>query len=81
MPTSASNTYARNITALLMHLLNDGALAIDLDDEIQAGVVITHGSNIVQPATKALLDECGQESVMPARRLASEGRPTTPADA
>ena len=81
MPTSASNTYARNITALLMHLLNDGALAIDLNDEIQAGVVITHGGDIVQPATKALLEERGQESVMPTRRLASEGRPITQADA
>jgi H+-translocating NAD(P) transhydrogenase subunit alpha len=81
MPTSASNTYARNITALLMHLLNDGALVIDLDDEIQAGVVITHGGDIVQPATKALLEERGQESVVPTRQLASERRPTTQADA
>jgi NAD(P) transhydrogenase subunit alpha len=57
MPTSASNTYARNITALLVHLLNDGALAIDLDDEIQAGVVITHDGAVVQAATAALLAE------------------------
>jgi H+-translocating NAD(P) transhydrogenase subunit alpha len=56
MPTSASNTYARNITALLTHLVKDGAVAIDLDDEIQAGVVITHGGDVVQPATKALLE-------------------------
>ena len=57
MPTSASNTYARNITAVLMHLLQDGVVAIDLNDEIQAGVVITHGGDVVQPATKKLLKD------------------------
>jgi NAD(P) transhydrogenase subunit alpha len=81
MPTSASNAYARNIAALLTHLLKDGTVAIDLDDEIQAGVVITHGGDIVQPATKALLEERGQESVVPTGRFASQGRPTTQADA
>jgi NAD(P) transhydrogenase subunit alpha len=56
MPTSASNAYARNISALLLHLLNEGQLAIDLDDEIQRGVVITHDGSVVQPATAALLE-------------------------
>ncbi|HEY7046522.1 MAG TPA: Re/Si-specific NAD(P)(+) transhydrogenase subunit alpha [Jatrophihabitantaceae bacterium] len=56
MPTSASNAYARNISALLLHLLNEGRLAIDLDDEIQRGVVITHDGSVVQPATAALLE-------------------------
>jgi H+-translocating NAD(P) transhydrogenase subunit alpha len=61
MSTSASNTYARNISALLLHLVSDGALAIDQltadADEIAAGVVITHGGSVVQPATAALLSE------------------------
>ena len=56
MPTSASNAYARNIGALLLHLLSDGALHIDLDDEIQRGVVITHGGSVVQAATAKLLE-------------------------
>lgn len=56
MPTSASNAYARNIGALLLHLLADGELHIDLDDEIQRGVVITHGGSVVQPATAKLLE-------------------------
>jgi len=56
MPTSASNAYARNISALLLHLLSEGRLAIDLDDEIQRGVVITHDGSVVQPATAALLE-------------------------
>ena len=56
MPTSASSAYARNISALLLHLLSEGQLAIDLDDEIQRGVVITHDGSVVQPATAALLE-------------------------
>lgn len=55
MATSASNAYARNITALLTHLLRDGQLVIDLDDEIQRGVVVTHGGEVVHPATAELL--------------------------
>jgi len=57
MPTSASNTYARNISALLLHMLSEGQLAIDLDDEIQRGVVITHDGSVVQEATAKLLEE------------------------
>ena len=55
VPTAASNAFARNISALLLHMVNDGELAIDLSDEIQAGVVITHDGAVVQAATAALL--------------------------
>ncbi len=54
VPTAASNAYSRNISALLLHLTKDGALAIDTSDEIQAGVVITHDGSIVHPAVAAL---------------------------
>ena len=57
MPTASSNAYSRNISALLLHMVADGELAIDLSDEIQAGVVITHDGTVVQPATAALLAE------------------------
>jgi NAD(P) transhydrogenase subunit alpha len=60
LATSASSTYARNLTALLLHLVADGQLAIDLTDEVQAGVVITHNGSVVQPATLALLADGGQ---------------------
>ena len=55
VPTAASAAFARNVSALLLHMVADGALAIDLTDEIQAGVVITHDGAVVQPATAALL--------------------------
>ena len=57
VPTAASAAFARTVTALLLHMVADGKLAIDLTDEIQAGVVITHDGAVVQPATAALLAE------------------------
>ena len=55
MPTAASNAYSRNISALLEYMTKDGALAIDTGDEIQAGVVITHGGRVVNEGVAALL--------------------------
>jgi NAD(P) transhydrogenase subunit alpha len=49
VPTAASNAYSRNVSALLLHMVADGALALDLNDEIQAGVVISHGGKLVHP--------------------------------
>ena len=57
MPTAASNAYSRNISALLEHLCADGELVIDLTDEIQAGVVVTHDGAIVHPGVLALTQE------------------------
>jgi len=55
VPTASSNAYSRNISALLLHMISDGALAIDTTDEIQAGVVITHGGKVVNEAVARLL--------------------------
>jgi NAD(P) transhydrogenase subunit alpha len=57
VPTAASAAYSRNISAVLLSMMKDGTLAIDLDDEIQAGVVITHDGEVVQPATAKLLEK------------------------
>jgi H+-translocating NAD(P) transhydrogenase subunit alpha len=61
VPTAASNAYSRNISALLLHLVSTSdpehrALAIDTTDEIQAGVVVTHGGEVVHAAVAKLLD-------------------------
>ncbi|HEU5416254.1 MAG TPA: Re/Si-specific NAD(P)(+) transhydrogenase subunit alpha [Streptosporangiaceae bacterium] len=50
MPTAASSMYARNVSSLLQYLVKDGALAIDCDDDLQAGVIITHDGQVVHPA-------------------------------
>jgi NAD(P) transhydrogenase subunit alpha len=55
VPTAASNAYSRNISAVLLHLTRDGALAIDTSDEIQAGVVIAYDGKVVHPGVADLL--------------------------
>jgi NAD(P) transhydrogenase subunit alpha len=59
MATAASTAYARNLNALLAHLIRDGVPHIDPTDEIQAGVVITHQGTVVNPAVANLLDALG----------------------
>ncbi|NMO55749.1 NAD(P) transhydrogenase subunit alpha [Actinoplanes sp. TBRC 11911] len=46
VPGAASTAYGRNVLALLAHLMPDGVLTLDLDDEIQAAVVACHGGQI-----------------------------------
>jgi NAD(P) transhydrogenase subunit alpha len=46
MPLHASQMYARNIAAVLEHLVHDGELALDLDDEINADAIITHDGRV-----------------------------------
>ncbi len=56
MPAGASQFYARNISALLLHFVKDGAMTYDFTEEITVGTVITHGGQVVQAATKKLLE-------------------------
>jgi NAD(P) transhydrogenase subunit alpha len=54
LPTAASAAYSRNVASLLLHLVRNGRLVIDLADEIQAGVLVTHDGRIIRPAPEAL---------------------------
>lgn len=56
MPAGASQFYARNVSAFLLHFMKDGALNIDLTDEISAATVITHDGKVIQDATRKLLE-------------------------
>jgi H+-translocating NAD(P) transhydrogenase subunit alpha len=53
--TDASKLYAKNVQALFSHLVKDGKLVVDLDDEITKGVCITTGGKIVHPAVAKLV--------------------------
>jgi len=55
MPYHASQMYSRNIASLLALLLKDGQAAIDMDDEVLKGTVITQGGQVVHDATRKLL--------------------------
>ena len=56
MPAGASQFYARNLAAFLGHLMKDGALTLDMADEITVATVITRDGAIVQEQTKKLLE-------------------------
>ncbi len=46
MPQHASQLYARNVATFLQHLAADGALSIDLADEIVAATCIVHEGSV-----------------------------------
>ena len=56
VPLHASQMYAKNISALLLHLVKDASLVIDLDDEITSATLISRGGQIVHPRVKESLD-------------------------
>jgi H+-translocating NAD(P) transhydrogenase subunit alpha len=62
MPAGASQFYARNMSSFLLHFMKDGAMAYDLADEIQAATVITRDGDVVQEATKKLLQPAATEA-------------------
>jgi len=47
VPFHASQMYARNLTAFLLHLFADGRLDLGRDDEIVRETLLTHGGEIV----------------------------------
>ena len=55
MPLHASQLYARNVANLLLHLVKDGAINLDFQDEITRGACVTHGGEIVSERAKQLL--------------------------
>ena len=55
MPLHASQLLARNVANLLLHLVKDGAIAIDFTDEITKGCCVTHGGEIVNERAKQLV--------------------------
>ncbi len=42
VPHHASQTYARNLTNLVLSLVRDGALVVDLEDEVVRTICVTH---------------------------------------
>ncbi len=57
MPEDASTLYARNVLALLDLMVKEGAIGLDLEDEVLAGSLLTHGGEIVHEPTAKSLQE------------------------
>jgi H+-translocating NAD(P) transhydrogenase subunit alpha len=48
-PQDASELYARNVTALLALVIQDGRVTLDLEDPVIAGCCVTRGGEVVHP--------------------------------
>lgn len=53
----ASQMYAKNISNFLLHLVKDGRLLVDLDDEITRETLVARDGQVVHPRVLAALDE------------------------
>jgi NAD(P) transhydrogenase subunit alpha len=70
MPAPASQMYAKNLMALLQHLISDGELRLDFTDEITHGACVTHAGEIRH--------ELMRQAIMEAQTAAVEQEGNTP---
>ena len=54
-PFDASQLYARNVAAFLDHVLEEGELRLDTDDEIVSGALVARGGAVVHPRVREQL--------------------------
>ncbi len=62
IPYHASQMYAKNIATFLLHLVKDGQLTIDLEDEITRATLVTRGGDVVHPRVREVLGLAGGSS-------------------
>jgi len=55
VPFHASEMYAKTVTNYLAHLLKEGRVHLDLDDELTRGPLVTHQGEILYEAVKTTL--------------------------
>ena len=59
IPANASQMYAKNIVTFLKHLVTDGQLQLDLEDEITSGAMLTHEGRVTNERVAALAETGG----------------------
>jgi NAD(P) transhydrogenase subunit alpha len=59
IPANASQMYAKNLSTFLNHLVPEGELVLDLEDEITAGAMLTHEGKIVNEAVRVRVEGGG----------------------
>lgn len=55
IPNTASQLYAKNLSAFFLHLLKDGEMRIDPEDEIARETLVTRGGEVVNPKVREAL--------------------------
>jgi len=63
VPYHASQMYAKNLTNFLIHLVKDGKMQMNLEDEITRGTLVTQGGEIVNPRLREFFGLPALESV------------------
>ncbi|MFC1493007.1 Re/Si-specific NAD(P)(+) transhydrogenase subunit alpha [candidate division KSB1 bacterium] len=56
IPFHASQMYSKNITTFIMHLIKEGKLELNLEDEITAETLLTKDGSVIHPRVKELLN-------------------------
>ena len=52
VPYHASQMYAKNLTNFLLHLVKNGALQLNMEDEITRSTLLTHQGEVVNPRVR-----------------------------
>jgi len=55
IPFHASQMYSRNVTNFLGHLVSEGRVELDLEDELTTGALLTHQGKIANERVRALV--------------------------
>lgn len=55
VPYHASQMYARNLAAFVRHMIKDGSVVLQLEDEIVRETLLTRGGEVVHPRVRELL--------------------------
>ena len=61
LPVNASELYARNISTLLLHLVNETGFKWEMEEEITKGSLITHNGDLVHAFTKEILEKMNDQ--------------------
>lgn len=61
IPHDSSQMYARNVTAFLGNLVEDGAVNLNLEDEIIGGTLLTHEGEIVAERVRQTLGQTSED--------------------
>ena len=59
VPHHASQMYSRNIATFLLHLVEDGQVKLDTEDQIVAGTLVARDGKVVHPRVAELLGPAG----------------------
>ena len=55
VPYHASQMYAKNLSTFLLHLIDNGRIRLDLEDEITRSTLVSHDGEVVHPRVRELL--------------------------